>query len=171
MWVATTSGRYELINLAGSSEEREVTSTKGEHFPLTPESGMHYKLVDLTHHKNQKVLNQQENDITTTSENQQLYKPGEIVPESGQYELINPDGSSEGREVTSTCMRTLSANTRIWDALQASRSNSTQKVMSELIDHPLVLAPVSVCALLVVLWVMRGWQERQYNLSGTDANR
>lgn len=81
---------------------------------------MHYKLVDPTHHKAQGVLNQQSNNVTTTSENQQLYKPGEIVPESGQYELINVDGSSQEREVTSTCVRTLPANTRAWNALQAS---------------------------------------------------
>lgn len=99
--IVPTSGRYELINSDGSSEGREVTSTKGEHFPPTPESGMHYKLVDPTHHKDQEAPNQQEDDVTTT-ENQQLYKPGEIVPQSGQYELINVDGSSEGREVTST---------------------------------------------------------------------
>ncbi|MBW4640381.1 MAG: hypothetical protein KME05_19560 [Gloeocapsa sp. UFS-A4-WI-NPMV-4B04] len=100
--IVPTSGRYELMNADGSSKGREVTSTKGEHFPPTPESEMHYKLVDPTHHKNQSSLNQQENDASTTTGNQQLYKPGEIVPESGQYELISADGSSEGREVTST---------------------------------------------------------------------
>lgn len=100
--IVPESGRYEVLNSDRNSEGREVTSTKGEHFPPTPESGMYYKLVDPTKHKNKQVLNQQENNITTISENERLYKPGEIVPESGQYELINSDGSSQGREVTST---------------------------------------------------------------------
>lgn len=99
--IVPESGRYQLINADGSSEEREVTSTKGEHFPPTPEPGMHYRLVDLTRHKDKEAANQQEK-VTRPSDEQQLFKPGEIVPESGQYQLINADGSSEGREVTST---------------------------------------------------------------------
>lgn len=31
-----------------------------------------------------------------------LYSPGERTPESGQYEIVNPDGLSTGLEVTST---------------------------------------------------------------------
>lgn len=99
--IVPESGRYQLINADGSSEEREVTSTKGEHFPPTPEPGMHYQLVDPTRHKDKAAANQQEN-VTTPSDEQQLFKPGEIVPESGQYQLINADGNSAGREVTST---------------------------------------------------------------------
>ncbi len=99
--IVPESGRYQLINAHGSSEEREVTSTKGEHFPPTPEPGMHYQLVDSTRHKDKEAANQQEK-VTTPSEEQQLFKPGETVPESGQYQLINAEGRSEGREVTST---------------------------------------------------------------------
>jgi len=29
-----------------------------------------------------------------------IYKPGEICPESGQYELVGPRGGGRGREVT-----------------------------------------------------------------------
>lgn len=49
--IVPQSGQYELINQDGGSEGREITSTKGEHFPPTPESGMRYKLVDATQHK------------------------------------------------------------------------------------------------------------------------
>jgi hypothetical protein len=31
-----------------------------------------------------------------------LYKPGETTPVSGQYEVTGPRGGSKGREVTST---------------------------------------------------------------------
>jgi len=101
--IVPTSGRYAVINPDGNSEGREVTSTRGEHFPPTPEPGMHYQLVDETLHKgNQEFLSQPQKDVMTIGENEQLYKPGEIVPTSGQYSLLNPDGSSQGREVTAT---------------------------------------------------------------------
>lgn len=50
----------------------------------------------------QAVVKEQDNDVMMTTKSEQLYKPGEIVPHSGQYEVINPDGQSEGRFVTST---------------------------------------------------------------------
>lgn len=31
----------------------------------------------------------------------ELYKPGEITPASGQYELTGPRGGSKGQEITS----------------------------------------------------------------------
>lgn len=46
--IVPTSGQYEVIGLDGVSQKREITSTKGEHFPPTKESGMHYRLVDAT---------------------------------------------------------------------------------------------------------------------------
>lgn len=101
--IVPTSGQYEVINPDGGSSGREVTATKGEHFPPTPESGMRYMLVDETKHKgNQELLNKLRKDVIRTEDSEQLYKPGEIVPQSGQYEVINPDGGSAGREVTST---------------------------------------------------------------------
>lgn len=46
------SGLYELTGPRGGSKRQEVTATKGEPFPPTPEPGMRYKLVTLTKHKN-----------------------------------------------------------------------------------------------------------------------
>lgn len=98
--IVPTSGQYEVIGSDGSSQKREITSTKGEHFPPSPESGMHYKLVDKTlHGVNQ---NQPDGSVIKADEIVQLFKPGEIVPTSGQYALINVDGASIGREITST---------------------------------------------------------------------
>jgi len=44
---ADISGQY--INI---KTKREVTVTKGEPFPPTPEKGQKYRLVDRTKHKN-----------------------------------------------------------------------------------------------------------------------
>jgi hypothetical protein len=43
---ADISGQYKNIKT-----EREVTVTKGEPFPLTPEKGQKFILVDRTKHK------------------------------------------------------------------------------------------------------------------------
>ena len=98
--IVPTSGQYEVIGSDGTSQKREITSTKGEHFPPSPESGMHYKLVDKTlHGANQ---NQPDGRVVKADEIEQLFKPGSIVPTSGQYAVINSDGLSIGREITST---------------------------------------------------------------------
>ena len=98
--IVPTSGQYEVIGSDGASQQREITSTKGEHFPPSPESGMHYKLVDKTvHGANQ---NQPDGRVVKADEIEQLFKPGSIVPTSGQYAVINSDGLSIGREITST---------------------------------------------------------------------
>jgi hypothetical protein len=98
--IVPTSGQYEVIGSDGASQQREITSTKGEHFPPSPESGMHYKLVDKTvHGANQ---NQADESVVKADEIEQLFKPGSIVPTSGQYAVINVDGTSIGREITST---------------------------------------------------------------------
>jgi hypothetical protein len=98
--IVPTSGQYEVIGSDGASQQREITSTKGEHFPPSPESGMHYKLVDKTvHGANQ---NQANGSVVKADEIEQLFKPGSIVPTSGQYAVINSDGLSIGREITST---------------------------------------------------------------------
>lgn len=49
--IVPESGLYELTGPRGSHKGQEVTATKGEPFPPTPESGMYYKLVTLTKHK------------------------------------------------------------------------------------------------------------------------
>ena len=46
---ATKSGQYKNIKTGG-----EVTSTKGEPLPPTPEKGQKYRLVDPTKHKRRK---------------------------------------------------------------------------------------------------------------------
>lgn len=45
------SGLYELTGPRGGSKGQEVTATKGEPFPPTPEPGLYYKLVTLAKHK------------------------------------------------------------------------------------------------------------------------
>lgn len=101
--IVPTSSQSSVINQDRGSSKQEITSTNGEHFPPSPEPGMHYQLVDETKHKgNQGLLGQQGNDVIRTSESKQLYKPGEIVSQSGQYELINVDGGSSEREITAT---------------------------------------------------------------------
>lgn len=49
--IVPESGLYELTGSRGGNKGQEVTATKGEPFPPTPESGMYYKLVTLTKHK------------------------------------------------------------------------------------------------------------------------
>ncbi|MUL35626.1 hypothetical protein [Gloeocapsopsis dulcis] len=50
--IVPESGLYELTGPRGGNKGQEVTATKGEPFPPTPDSGMYYKLVTLTKHKN-----------------------------------------------------------------------------------------------------------------------
>lgn len=49
---APASGQYELVGPRGGSKGREVTVVRNEPLPPTPESGLKYKLVDKTKHKN-----------------------------------------------------------------------------------------------------------------------
>ncbi|AFZ29771.1 hypothetical protein Glo7428_1198 [Gloeocapsa sp. PCC 7428] len=50
--IVPESGLYELTGPRGGTKGQEVTATKGEPFPPTPEPGMHYRLVTPTKHKN-----------------------------------------------------------------------------------------------------------------------
>jgi len=50
--IVPESGLYELTGPRGGNKGQEVTATKGEPFPPTPESGMYYKLMTPTKHKN-----------------------------------------------------------------------------------------------------------------------
>ncbi|WP_210404223.1 hypothetical protein [Chroococcidiopsis sp. TS-821] len=50
--IVPESGLYELTGPRGGHKGQEVTATKGEPFPPTPEPGMHYRLVTPTKHKN-----------------------------------------------------------------------------------------------------------------------
>lgn len=45
------SGQYELTGSRGGSKGVEITSTKGNPLPPTPEPGQKYRLVDPTKHK------------------------------------------------------------------------------------------------------------------------
>lgn len=49
--IVPESGLYELTGPRGGSKGQEVTATKGEPFPPTPEPGLRYKLVISTRHK------------------------------------------------------------------------------------------------------------------------
>ena len=49
---AKDSGQYGLVGPRGGDKGREVTVTKGEPLPPTPQPGFKYKLVDKTKHKN-----------------------------------------------------------------------------------------------------------------------
>lgn len=114
------SNRQELVQ-----QTQRVLNEQGKDAAARTEGGQINKLQQNNIASTESEhMNQQEKDTIPTIENKeengQLYKPGGIVPTSGRYELINADGSSEGREVTSTCVRTFPANTRIWNALQAS---------------------------------------------------
>ena len=51
---AKTSGQYERVGPRGGKTGREVTVTKNEPFPPTPEPGQGYVIVDKTKHKPQK---------------------------------------------------------------------------------------------------------------------
>lgn len=48
---APKSGQYPLVGPRGGDQHREVTVTRGEPFPPTPEPGMGYGQPDLTQHK------------------------------------------------------------------------------------------------------------------------
>ena len=48
---APESGQYEIINYNAEGTGQEVTSTKGNPLPPTPEPNQFYKLVDPTKHK------------------------------------------------------------------------------------------------------------------------
>ena len=46
------SGQAEIIGPRGGHTGNEVTVTKGEPFPPTPQKGQKYSIVDPTKHKN-----------------------------------------------------------------------------------------------------------------------
>ena len=48
---APASGQYPVVGPRGGDQGVEVTVTKGEPFPPTPQSGMGYGTPDLTKHK------------------------------------------------------------------------------------------------------------------------
>jgi hypothetical protein len=48
---APISGQYEVVGPKGGKTGQEVTVTKGEKLPPTPESGQNFVLVDKTKHK------------------------------------------------------------------------------------------------------------------------
>lgn len=48
---AHVSGQYELIGARGAGTGVEVTVTRGEPFPPTPNKGMSYHLRDKTKHR------------------------------------------------------------------------------------------------------------------------
>jgi hypothetical protein len=52
--IAGTSGQYELVGPRGGRRGLEVTVTKGEPFPPTPEPGLGYILNDKTKHSPKK---------------------------------------------------------------------------------------------------------------------
>jgi hypothetical protein len=82
------SGQYALVDSNGKLVKgKETTAVKGERLPATPKSGQAWKLVDVTKHVEGEKL---KGDV----------KPGQKAPTSGQYELINADGTRTGKEVT-----------------------------------------------------------------------
>ena len=52
--IADTSGQYERVGSRGGRKGTEVTVTKGEPFPPTPEPGQGYILNDTTKHSPKK---------------------------------------------------------------------------------------------------------------------
>ncbi len=48
---APESGQYEIVGPRGGKTGREVTVTKGEPLPPTPNAGQGYVLTDRTKHK------------------------------------------------------------------------------------------------------------------------
>jgi hypothetical protein len=47
---APVSGQYEIVGPRGGRKGTERTVVKGEPLPPTPESGMTYRLADVTKH-------------------------------------------------------------------------------------------------------------------------
>ena len=51
---APVSGQYEKVGPRGGKTGEEITISKGETMPPTPQKGMGYVLVDKTKHKSGK---------------------------------------------------------------------------------------------------------------------
>jgi len=84
------SGQYALVDASGKTiSGKETTAVKGEKLPATPKAGQAWKLVDATRVANPPKL---AGEIVS----------GEKAPRSGQYEIINKNGTRTGQEVTAT---------------------------------------------------------------------